>query len=84
MQYLVKIKLDHARDQTFVPYPWTTKWKDQTLFSFYQSFAIRVKDVCVCVRVNTLIYHRVGSAQNVCLVMGGRLVIGVSTLSPTK
>jgi hypothetical protein len=49
MQYLVKIELDHGPDQTFVPYQWTTKWKDQTLFSFYQSFGIRVKDVYMCV-----------------------------------
>jgi hypothetical protein len=79
VQYLVKIELDHAHDQTFAPYPWTTKWKDQTLFSFYESFGIRVKDVRMY--VNTLICHRVGSAQNVCLAIGGRLVIGVSTLS---
>jgi hypothetical protein len=45
VQYFVKIEWDHAHDQTFVPYSWTTKWKDQTLFSFYQSFDIRVKDV---------------------------------------
>jgi hypothetical protein len=86
MRYLVKIELDHAHDQTFVRYPWTTKWKNQTLFSFYQSFGIRVKDVCiymcvcVCVCEYTLICHRVGKAQNVCLAIGGRLVIGVSTL----
>jgi hypothetical protein len=40
--------------------------------------------VCVCVCVNTLICHMVGSAQNVCLVIGGHLVIGVSTLIVTK
>jgi hypothetical protein len=62
----------------FVPYPWRIKWKDQTLFSFYRSFGIRVKDVHIY--VNTLICHRVGSAQNVCLVKGGCLVIGISTL----
>ncbi len=78
MQYLVKIKWDHAHDQTFVPYPWTIKWKDQTLFSFYQSFGIRVKNVHIY--VNILICRKVGSVQNVCLVIGGRLVMGVSTL----
>jgi hypothetical protein len=78
MQYLVKIEWDHAHDQTSIPYPWTIKWKDQTLFSFYQSFGIRVKDVHIY--VNTLICHRVGSVQNVCLVIGGHLVIGISTL----
>jgi hypothetical protein len=41
-------------------------------------FGIRVKDVHIY--VNTLICHRVGSPQNVCLVVGGHLVIGVSTL----
>jgi hypothetical protein len=30
--------------------------------------------------VNTLICHKVGSAQNVSLVIGERLVIGISTL----
>jgi hypothetical protein len=30
--------------------------------------------------MNTLICHKVGSVQNVCLVIGGRLVLGVSTL----
>ncbi len=45
MQYLVKIERDHAHDQTSISYPWTIKWKDQPLFSFYQSFGIRVKDV---------------------------------------
>jgi hypothetical protein len=30
--------------------------------------------------VSTLICHRVGSAKNVCLVRGGRLVIGDPTL----
>jgi hypothetical protein len=76
MQYLVKIEWDHTHDQMHVPYPWIIKRKDQTLFSFYQSFGIKV--ICVC--VNTLICHRVGSAQIACLVIGGRLVIGVSTL----
>jgi hypothetical protein len=52
--------------------------EDQTLFSFYQLFGIRIKDVHVY--VNILICHRVGSAQNVCLVIGGRLVIDVFTL----
>ncbi len=78
MQYLVKIEWDHAHDQTSVPYPWTIKWKDHTLFSFYQSFGIRIKDVHIY--VNTLICYRVGSAQNVCLVIGGHSVIGISTL----
>ncbi len=78
VQYLVKIKWDHAHDQTFIPYPWTIKCKHQTIFSFYQSFDIKVKNVHIY--VNTLIFHRVGSAQNVCLVIGGHLVIGVSTL----
>jgi hypothetical protein len=61
-----------------IPYPWTIKWKDQKLFSFYQSFDIRVKNLHLY--VNTLICHRVGNAQNVCLVICGRLVIGISTL----
>jgi len=78
MQYLIKIKWDHTHDQMSIPYPWTIKWKDQTLFFFYQSFGIRVKDVHIC--VNTLICHRVHSVQNVCLVIGGRLVIGIFTL----
>jgi hypothetical protein len=41
-------------------------------------FGIRVKDVHIY--VNTLICQRVGSAQNVCLVIGGHLVISVFTL----
>jgi hypothetical protein len=62
----------------FVPYPRTIKWKDQKLFSFYQLFDIRIKNVHLY--VNILICHRVGNAQNVCLVIGGHLVIGISTL----
>jgi hypothetical protein len=38
----------------------------------------------IYIYVNTLICHRVGSAQNVCLAIGGHLVIGVSTLIVTK
>ncbi len=79
MQYLVKIERDHAHDQTSIPYLWTIKWKDQPLFSFYQSFGIRVKDVYMY--VNILIFHRVGNAQNVCLVIGGRLMICILTLN---
>jgi len=30
--------------------------------------------------MNTLICHRVHSVQNVCLIIGGHLVIGISTL----
>jgi len=78
MQHLVKIEWDHTHDQTSIPYPWTIKWKDQTLFSFYQSFSIRVKDVHIYVNIS--ICHRVGSAQYVCLIIGGRLVIGISIL----
>jgi hypothetical protein len=78
VQYWVKIEWDHAYDQRSVPYPWTIKWKDQTLFSFYQSFGIRIKDVHIY--VNILICHRVGSAQNVCLVIGAPLVIDIFTL----
>jgi len=78
VQYLVKIEWDHAHYQTSIPYSWTIKWKDQTLFSFYQSFGIRVNDVHIY--VNTSICHRVGSAQNVCLEIDGHLVICVSTL----
>ncbi len=76
MQYLVKIERDHAHDQTSIPYPWTLKWKDQPLFSFYQSFGIRVKYVHIY--VNILIFH---NAQNVCLVIGGHLMIGIFTLN---
>jgi len=81
---LVKIERDHAHPypihgQTSIPYPWTIKWKDQPLFSFYQSFGIRVKDVHIY--VNILIFHRVGSAQNVCLVIDGHLMIGIFTLN---
>jgi hypothetical protein len=78
VQDFVKIEWDHAHDQTSISYPWTIKWKDQTLFSSYQSFGIRVKDVHIYMCVNTLICHRVGNAQNVCLV------IDVSTLIVTK
>ncbi len=81
MQYLVKIEWDHTHDQTSLPYPWTIKWKDQTPFSSYQSFGIKVKNVHIY--VNTLICHKVGSAQNVCLETGGRLVIGISTIVTT-
>jgi hypothetical protein len=34
----------------------------------------------IYIYMNTLICHRVGSARNVCLVIGERLVIGISTL----
>jgi hypothetical protein len=34
----------------------------------------------VHIYVNTLICHKVGSAQNACLVIGGHLVIGISNL----
>jgi hypothetical protein len=47
------------------------KWKDHTLFSFYQLFGIRVRDVRIY--VNTLICHRVGSAQ---CVFGNRWEFG--------
>jgi hypothetical protein len=45
-------------------------------------FGIRVKDVhiYICVCVNILICHKVGSAQNVCLVIGGHSVLGIYTL----
>jgi hypothetical protein len=60
MQYLFKIKWDHTHDQMFVPYPRTIKWKDQKLFSFYQLFDIRIKNVHLY--VNILICHKVGNA----------------------
>jgi hypothetical protein len=53
--------------------------RPNTIF-FYQSFGIRVKDVYIYIYVNTLICHKVGSAQNVSLVIGECLVIGISTL----
>ncbi len=51
VQYFVKIKWDHTHDQTSIPYSWIIKWKDQTLFSFYQLFDIRVKDVCIYIYI---------------------------------